>query len=81
VIDRELRVDEICWHLEPLPDPPPLSVEDRLVEVTIDALSYRLIVLEGFDQLRRLTLSIDHKDATIRELREQLRARRSEIGQ
>jgi hypothetical protein len=71
---RELTVDEIEWELRPLPEPPPMTATDQVVEATIDALSYRLLALEAIDQLHTLTSRVDRANEEIRRLHEQPRA-------
>jgi hypothetical protein len=68
---RELTVDEIQWDLTPLPEPPPMTATDQVVEATVDALSYRLLAFEAIDQLRELTLRLEReRESYIRILQE-----------
>ena len=64
---------EITWDLGPVPDPPPMSVEEQVVEAIADALSYRLLVLEAFDQLREKTLECDRLREQLTQMRREMR--------
>ena len=68
-VDRDLNVDEVCWELQPLPEPAPMPASEMIVEVTIDALSFRLLAVEALDALRALTLQLDRAREDNRQLR------------
>lgn len=70
---RELTADEIDWTLPPPPAPPPVTRDEMLVELAIDALAYRLIVVECFDALRQLTIERDRAREECIRLREAAR--------
>lgn len=67
---RELLDSDIRWDLGPLPEPAPMSPTEQAVEAAIDALCYRLIVLESFDRIRQLTLQLDRARDVNRRNRE-----------
>jgi hypothetical protein len=68
---RELMASEIDWELGAAPMDTNVSQAgaDILADAVIDALAYRLALLESIDALRRLTLQNDR-----------LRARRAEVS-
>lgn len=58
-VARELTASEICWELAPLPVPQPMAPDDLIAEISIEALSYRLLAVEAIDRVRTLTLRLD----------------------
>src|SRR5579871_5225808 len=68
-IERGLPDTEICWGLAPSPEPLAMSGADALVEAVIDALAYRLIVVECFDRLRWLTRQLEQSRSECATLR------------
>lgn len=69
----ELPADEIEWMLGPVPPAAPMPPDEMIVELAIDALAYRLIVVESFDALRQLTIERDRAREECVRLREAAR--------
>jgi hypothetical protein len=73
-IDRDLLDSEINWELTPLPAPEPMPQVEMLTEAIVDALSYRLIVCEALDALRKVTIERDRAREENIRFREAARA-------
>lgn len=69
----ELAADDIEWTLRPMPMAPPMTRDEMIVELAVDALAYRLIVVECFDALRQVTIERDRARAECIRLREAAR--------
>ena len=75
----DLHEDAITWDLRPvLPAPQALTVEDILVETTIDAMSYRTALQVAIGLIAERTRERDAARASVSHLREALRRRRGD---
>lgn len=72
-VTRPLDVSDINWTLPAAPEPE-CDPDDLVTDALVDALAYRLVVQECFDELRRLTLALDGSRAEVARLREAHRA-------
>ena len=77
----ELHADTINWELPPAPVEASRSMSsaDILAEAVVDALSYRLIVLESLDALHTLTRGFDRERVQHTETKNEYRAFRERV--
>jgi hypothetical protein len=71
-VSRQLRAEEINWHMAPVPDSPS---EDLLITALAEAESYRVLAQSAVHALSEMQTACDQKDAVIAHQREEIRVR------